>query len=280
MNSVVVQLPCPGRPISALGDQIDAALLAASLIAVGDRFPVCILSPLFVRIAIPVLLLVPLIIVLEGCSASTPQVYLHSATVQKSTQQTKDDFGKIRVEQYFSDQQKQYSAFAAHEDAAVIDYLVASRNRQLTLLVRTDPVSLVYVQRRAAPTSTLKNIVDSRLEQITGHPDIEGANDYSTDQLEHLRDGPRALLNAEVSRKADLKFYNHDLSVFKERKGAGDKRPTACSQVGVHPEACLSGPPGAAGATADQAYDQLLCDCARIARRMNDAAQLPVVTMT
>jgi len=216
------------------------------------------------------------LLVFGGCSTSTPQVYLHSARLQKNTQQTKDDFRKIKVDQYFGDQQKQFTAFAAQEDAAVTDYLVASRNRQLTLLLRTDPVSFAYKTQLSVPTATLRKIVDSRLQQITGHPDGAGHGDYNQEQLELLRVGPAALLDAKVAIEIDRTFYQDALGAFnniKEAKEAKDDRPTDCDVIPLDQAACKRAT-NSIGDTPDQAYDQLVCKCVILARRIHDAAQI------
>lgn len=211
-----------------------------------------------------VLRVLPLVSILAGCGLSTSQVYLHNADMQKSTQQAKDDFGKIKVDQYFSDQQKQFADFAKQEDTAVTDYLIAARDRQMTLLLRRDQVSQVFAPpaQSDAPRATLETIITARLKQITG------SGTYDDDQLDNLRNAPQLFHTYRATTSGFTDTAKHDRQEYLKRRMNTDVRTTDCSQIA----------PGLATdrgwcdklptpATAEDFYDQLKCDCDDIKTR-------------
>jgi hypothetical protein len=206
----------------------------------------------------------PLISVLAGCGLSTSQVYLHSADTQKSTQQAKDDFGKIKVDQYFSDQKKEFADFAKQEDTAVSDYLVAARDRQLTLLLRRDQVSQVFAPPKDfdAPRTTLESTIKARLKRVIG------GGEYDDQQLDDLRHAPQLFHTYRATTYGFADTAEHDRQEYLKLRLITDVRPTDCSKIdlglGANRAWCdkLSTP-----VTAEDFYDQLKCDCDDIKSR-------------
>lgn len=211
-----------------------------------------------------VLWLLPLFAILAGCGVSTSQIYLHSGNVQKTTQQAKDDFGKIKVAQYFSDQQKQFTAFAKQEDTAVTDYLIAARDRQMTLLLRRDQVSQVFAPptESDAPRGTLEIIIKARLFQITG------SRDYDDQQLDNLRNASQLFHTYRATTGGFTDTAEHDRREYLASRPNTDVRSTDCSKIdpGLSTDRkwCDKLP---TPVTAEDFYDQLKCDCDDIKTR-------------
>jgi hypothetical protein len=216
------------------------------------------------RIGRAILWVFPLVSVLAGCGLSTSQVYLHRADMQKSTQQAKDDFGKIKVDQYFSDQKKQFAAFAKQEDTGVTDYLIAARDRQMTLLLRRDQVSQVFAPPKDsdAPRATLETIVEARLLRITG------SSNYDDQQLDNLRNAPQLFHTYRASTSGFTDTAQHDRREYLQLRENTDIRATDCSQIdpGLATDRawCDKLP---TPVTAEDFYDQLKCDCDDIKTR-------------
>ncbi len=212
------------------------------------------------RVVVKAALLLVLLTELGACGLSLPrvalpsQVYLHSSDTQKATQQAKDDFGKIQVDQYFSDQQKGFTAFISQEDTAVTAYLVALRNRDFANLLRTDPLS----RNEETPRSTLDSLINARLDHITG------SHTYTDKELQLLRNGPRAVQNHN-SNLALTTFVTDMRQKYLDSRPPGDLRQTDCALI---PDSsipnileCSQLPQPK---SANDYYQQLVCECGRL----------------
>lgn len=191
---------------------------------------------------------------LAGCSG----IYLHDRKIEAMTQAAKDDFGKISIDQYFTDERNRVANFTSREDAAVLAYMVASRDRQFTRLIRNDVLSTSNV----SPAQLLEEFVNGRMLKIIGKQSAD------EDFLRKLENIPTRLALDRESREANRSFYQRALQGFVEKKDKLDSRPTECNKVPKSPEGLPQ------RAEADTHYIRLVKACAEIAKADADETSI------
>ncbi len=205
-----------------------------------------------VRRAIPgrVIVSIAAAVLLASCSS----IYLHDTKTEELTQTTKDDLGQIKVSDYFADERLQLANFAAREDQAVAAYMIASRDRQFSRLVRDS----VLGDNRQTPVERLVQLVRGRFEEIIGR-------EPNAKLLQELEGYPAQFALAREGIEVNTAFYRQALKSFLADRDKDDSRPTDCESFPKSADVLSTAP------AADIAYARLAEACADIRKTIADS---------
>ena len=194
---------------------------------------------------LPVLLIVT---ALSGCSLP----YLHSDETELATQAAKDAADSIDAVKHFAEVKDQLLEFAAREDKAVADHLIAARDSQFTGLLRGTPFD-----NKTTTIGLLQGYINDRFMKIIGTENPEDAT------LLKLRTFPKYFSKNRTIREDNQEEYNDNLEFFNATKNADDMRLTDCEKTPESTNRLQE------ETTADKVYINIVKNCIKIANAKN-----------